>query len=142
MMTKSLKDELLGLEKKYWQAIKNKDIDTAMQLTDDPCIVAGATGVARIDRQKFTEMMNGAKYTLNDFRIGDDAQMRMLGDEVALLAYNVHEELTVEGKRVTIDASDASTWVLRNGRWVCALHTESLKGDPYGRDRISAGARA
>ena len=33
------------------------------------------------------------------------------------------------------DAADASTWVRRNGRWVCALHTESLKGDPFGRDR-------
>jgi hypothetical protein len=25
--------------------------------------------------------------------------------------------------------------VKRNGDWVCALHTESLAGDPYGRDR-------
>jgi len=47
----------------------------------------------------------------------------------------VHEELTVEGKPVTLDAADASTWVRRDGRWVCALHTESLRGDPFGRDR-------
>ena len=26
----------------------------------------------------------------------------------------------------------------KDGRWVCALHTESLKGDPYGRDRRPA----
>jgi len=47
----------------------------------------------------------------------------------------VKEVLTVEGKPVTIDASDSSTWVRRDGNWVCALHTEALTGDPFGRDR-------
>jgi hypothetical protein len=28
-----------------------------------------------------------------------------------------------------------STWVRRNGGWVCALHTESILGDPFGRDK-------
>jgi hypothetical protein len=63
-------------------------------------------------------------------------EVRLLGGDVAVLAYTVHEELTVEGKRVTLDAADASTWVRRDGRWVCALHTESLRGDPFGRDRL------
>lgn len=53
----------------------------------------------------------------------------------------MHEELTVDGKRVALDAADASTWVRRNGRWVCALHTESLAGDPFGRDRGNGKAR-
>lgn len=40
----------------------------------------------------------------------------------------------MEGKPVTIDAADASTWIRRNGSGLCALHTESLLGDPFGRD--------
>ena len=99
----TLQKELLKLEKQYWQAVKDKDIEACMRLTDDPCIVAGATGVASIDRKT--------------------------------LAYKVREKLTVDGKPVTLEASDASTWVRKNGRWVCALHTESVIGDPYGRDR-------
>ena len=59
----------------------------------------------------------------------------MLGDEVAIVAYKVHEELTVEGEKVVIDAADASTWIRRDGAWVCALHTEAITGDPFGRDR-------
>jgi hypothetical protein len=59
-------------------------------------------------------------------------------DDVAVLAYKVHEELTVEGKKVSFDAADASTWVKRKGQWLCALHTESLSGDPFGRDRQRA----
>lgn len=138
MTRSSVEQELLALEKEYWQAIKNKDAATAVRLSDDPCIVTGAQGVGRLGSHALAGMMKAATYTLHDFKIGDDAQVRLLGDDVAVLAYNVHEELTVDGKPVTLDAADASTWVRRNGRWVCALHTESLKGDPFGRDRRSA----
>jgi hypothetical protein len=59
----------------------------------------------------------------------------MLGKDVAVVAYQVHEELTVEGKPVTLDAADSSTWVRRGGHWLCVVHTEAPVGDPYGRDR-------
>lgn len=135
MTEDKLQKELLKLEKEYWQAVKDKDIDACMQLTDDPCIVAGAQGIASIDRKTFTKIMENAKYTLEEFEVSDDAKVRAIGKDVAILAYKVREKLTVDGKPVTFEASDASTWVRKNGRWVCALHTESVIGDPYGRDR-------
>ena len=52
--------------------------------------------------------------------------VRLLGDDVAIVAYTVREELTVDGKPLTLEAADSSTWVRRDGRWVCALHTEAL----------------
>jgi len=60
---------------------------------------------------------------------------RSLSDDVAVIAYKVHEKVTVEGKTLAFEAADCSTWVRRDGRWVCAVHTESLAGDPFGRDR-------
>ena len=132
-----LRDELLAMENKYWQAMQDKDVKTALSMTLDPCIVAGPTGPATVDKQKFEQMMNGAKWTLHEFDIRD-AQVQQLSDDVAILAYKVHEELTVEGKKVVLDAADASTWVKRDGQWLCALHTESLSGDPFGRDRQRA----
>jgi ketosteroid isomerase-like protein len=135
---KDVEKELLELEKKYWQAIKEKDVDTAMRLTDDPCIVTGAQGVGRMARKDLGAMMNSASYTLREFEVKDDVQVRLLNDDVAVLAYQVHEELTVDGKPVTLDAADSSTWVRRDGRWLCALHTEAIAGDPFGRDRHAA----
>ncbi len=134
MATKTIEKELIELENRYWQALKDNDIDGVLRLTDDPCIVTGAQGVGRINKQAFAGMMKGATWRLNDFRLSDE-QVRLLGNDVAIVAYKVHEELTVEGKPVTLEAADASTWVRRNGGWVCALHTEALSGDPYGRDR-------
>jgi len=132
--SKAIEKELIDLERQYWQAIKDNDADTAMRLSDDPCIVTGASGVGSLDRKSLQGMMKAATYKLNAFEL-KDPQVRVIGDDVAIVAYKVHEELTVDGKPVSLDAADASTWIRRDGRWLCALHTESLAGDPFGRDR-------
>ena len=134
MTNTALATELLDLEKQYWQAMKEKDVDTAMRLTDEECIITGAQGVARVSRQGLSDMLKNAPYTLDAFELKDE-QVSELKDDVAILAYKVHEELTVEGKPVKLDAADTSTWVRRDGRWRCALHTEAIAGDPFGRDR-------
>ena len=133
--SKTLEKDLLTLERKYWQAMKDKDGDAAMRLTDDTCLITGAQGVSRLDQSAFKGLLEDATWTIEKFDIGDDVQVAVIDDDVAILAYKVHEELTVEGKPVALDAADASTWVRRDGRWVCALHTESITGDPFGRDR-------
>jgi hypothetical protein len=137
-MPDTIERELVKLERRYWQALKDKDIDAAMELTDEPCIVAGAQGVGLIDHPTYVRMMEHASWTIVDFDIGDDVQVRPLGEDTAVLAYTVHEELEVDGEPVAFDAADTSIWVRRDGRWRCASHTESIAGDPYGRDRGSA----
>jgi hypothetical protein len=134
-MPDTIERELVKLERRYWQALKDKDVDAAMELTDEPCIVAGAQGVGVIDHPTYIRMMEHARWTIVDFEIGDDVQVRPLGTDTAVLAYTVHEELEVDGEPVAFDAADTSIWVRRDGRWRCATHTESIAGDPYGRDR-------
>ena len=136
MDSRTVEKEIVELERQYWLAIKEKDIDAAMRLTDDPCIITGSQGVAQVDRQTFERMMQAATWTLHLFELSDE-QVRLLRDDVAIVAYKVREELTVDGKPVAMEAADSSTWVRRNGRWVCALHTEAIAGDPFGRDRLS-----
>jgi hypothetical protein len=135
MGTKTVEAELLDLEKRYWQALKDQDVKTAMSLTDEPCIVTGAQGIGALDRKTLAGMITSATYTLNHFELKDGAQVRLLGNDVAIVAYQVHEELTVDGKSVVLDAADSSTWVRRDGQWLCAMHTEAIAGDPFGRDR-------
>jgi hypothetical protein len=135
MKGNGIERELLARENEYWQAIKDKNADAVLRLSDDPCILTGPNGVRSIHPAALASMMKTMPYELHEFRIRDDAQVRQLAEDVAVLAYDVHEELTVDGAPVTIDAAEASTWVRRNGRWVCAMHSESLRGDPFGRDR-------
>jgi hypothetical protein len=136
--TTTIEKELVDMEQQYWQAIRDKDVNAAMELTDNTCVVAGASGVASIDRESFGAMLKGGNWTLNEFEFLGDVQVRAVTDDVAVVAYKVKEQLTVEGKPLTLEAADASTWVRRDGRWMCALHTEAIIGDPFGRDRQGA----
>ena len=136
-MHTELEQELIELETQFWNSMKKKDVQAAARLAADPCIVTGAQGVAQIDKKTFVKMMETGTWTLHDFKI-EDAKVQRLSDDVAVIGYKVHENLTVDGQPVTLDAADASTWVKKNGRWVCALHTESLVGDPFGRDRSAS----
>ncbi len=135
----SLVNELLELENLYWRAMQDGDSKTAMRLSADPCIVTGAQGVGQVDRKTMGKLLDGAKWKLDAFTLSEPVA-RALTDDVAVIAYKVHEELTVDGKAIKFEAADSSTWVRREGEWVCAVHTEALAGDPFGRDR-TAGSR-
>jgi hypothetical protein len=67
METQTIEAELLALENRYWQALKDQDVDAAMRLTDEPCILTGAQGVGLIDRKTLAAMMKDANYTLDRF---------------------------------------------------------------------------
>jgi hypothetical protein len=136
MATKTIEKELLELENKYWDRIKEHDVEGALSMTDFPCIIAGASGTASVDRDMYTKIMQGATYKIHSFSIDDDdVKVRLLTDDVAIVAYKVRENLTVDGAPVSFEAADTSIWKRKGDKWLCAMHTESLLGDSYGRDR-------
>ncbi|MDP3153559.1 MAG: nuclear transport factor 2 family protein [Archangium sp.] len=128
-------EELMELERQFWEAIKNRDGKTAAALSDDPCVVTGAQGFGSYTPKQVGAMMNDGRYELRSFRFAKNPEVQLIGDDVAVVAYRVHEDLVVEGKPVSLEATDSSTWVRRDGQWRCALHTEAILGDPFGRDR-------
>jgi len=134
MRTETPDNELSELEHQFWRAIRDGDAETCMRLTDDPCIVTGAQGAARIPRQAFAGMLKDSSWKLHRYEL-KDLQVLLVGEVVGITAYRVREELTVEGQPLTLEAVDTSTWVRRNRRWACACHTEAVAGDPFGRDR-------
>ena len=134
MANETTDTELLALEHQYWQAIKDGDAALSARLSDDPCVVTGSQGVGRIDRATIEGMFASAAWKLTGFEITSPI-VELLTDDVAVVAYRVHEDLLVDGQPLALDASDSSTWVRRNGEWVCAVHTEAIAGDPFGRDR-------
>lgn len=137
MATAISEKELIELENKYWQAMKDGDLKAAMELTDTPCIVCGPQGIGSFGKKDFEEMFKSPSWKLMNFKLKEGAKMRPIGSDAAVLAYEVHEDLTVDGQPVSLDAAECSTWVRKEGRWVCASHTETIEGDPFGRDRMT-----
>ena len=128
----ALKQELLALETRYWDAIKAKDSRTAANLSGDPCIVVGAQGVGEVRREAVSKILEAATYELNEFSIGD-IHIRQVSDDVVALAYSVTEDLTVDGRKLELKAFDTSVWKKSSEGWTCVIHTESPAGDPFGR---------
>lgn len=135
MEPSNVEKEILSLEKKYWEAIRDRDAEAVTRMTDRSCLLSGAQGVVSVEPAAVGEMVKSPKFAIHAFELKDGAQVRLLGEDTAIVAYDVHEDLTVEGRRLALDAADASVWVRRGGTWLCALHAEALRGDPYGRDR-------
>ena len=142
MATKSRKQELIDVERRFWEAIQKKDGRAAEQMTDDGCIIVGAQGVSSIDPAMMGKMTVEGKWELKQYAFDEKTrQVRFISDDVAIVAYPVNERLVVDGRPMELAANDSLVWIHRDGEWRCALHTESLAGDPYGRDRKPA-ARA
>ena len=131
----ALEQDILAQEHRFCQSMIDRDSAVGAAMTAEPCIVTGGQGVGRIDRKTFASMMDGGDWKLKSYEFRD-VKFVQPADNVAIIAYTVHEELTVGGKPVTLEAADASTWVKQGGEWLCALHTESVLGDPFGRDRV------
>ena len=130
------KQTLLDLEKRFWDAMRAKDAGTAANMTDDGCIIVGAQGVSAVDPKTMGKLTTEGDWQLQQFSFDErSTQVQFVNEDVAIVAYKVNERVVVDGKTVPIEANDSSVWVRRNGEWRCALHTESLAGDPYGRDR-------
>jgi Domain of unknown function (DUF4440) len=83
MATNPLERELLDLEKQYWRAIQERNIDTVMRLTDDSCILTGAQGASRIDKKTLERMMTTAPWTLHEFAFAEEPEVRQITDDNA-----------------------------------------------------------
>jgi hypothetical protein len=140
--TNAHEQELVEVERRFWNAMKEKDASTASELTDDQCVVVGAQGVSAIDAKTMAKLTAEGTWELEHYSFDDQArQIRFLTDDIAIVAYPVTERVVVDGATLPIEANDSSVWVRRDGQWRCALHTESLAGDPFGRDKVARASR-
>ena len=135
--TRTISDqELLALERSYWDALQAQDSQTVGRLTAHGSTIAGASGVSGVEPDSIGKMIESAPYTMTSYRIDPDTvRINRLCDDAVAIAYGVHEDLEVDGKPVKLDAFDTSVWKRTDSGWTCVLHTESIKGDAFGRDR-------
>ena len=139
--TTALEQELIGLETRFWDAMRHRDTKTVAELTAEGSVVVGASGAMALDPSSLAQMLESAEWDILSYEMDPStATVQRLSDDTALIAYRVHEDLRVDGEAVGLDAFDSSVWQRQDGHWACVLHTESIAGDPFGRDRTSGTA--
>ena len=138
-MAQSKEKTIIDLEQKFWRAMVDKDIEGSVVMLTEKSILTGAQGAALLTHDDYRGMarQGDSLWQLKSFQL-DDVKVMFPSKDVAVIAYTVTEEMEVEGKPLTLKAADATTWLRLDGEWLAALHTESVLGDPFGRDRNAA----
>jgi hypothetical protein len=126
------KQTIIDLEKKFWDTMISKDVDTATEMMATKSIVIGPQGISEISRGDFARMMEGSKWTLDSYDFSD-VQVLFPTDDTAVIGYKVKQKGTMDGKPYSMEAADASTWTRNGDAWLCALHTETMIGNQSGK---------
>jgi hypothetical protein len=122
---KPTKDEIIALEKSYWDAMKKKDGDKTAALSGKTSLVTGMNGVMSIARDKMGKMTEDGDWTLESYAF-DDVEVAVPAPDVAIIAYTVRQKVIMKGEARDMRAADSSTWVRGPDGWACHAHSEAV----------------
>ena len=121
-------DEIIALERSYWDAMKAKDGGRTAELSGDHSLVTGARGVMSIAKDNMGKMTEEGGWALNAYEF-DDVEVATPAPNVAIIAYTVRQNVTMNGKTAELHAADSSTWVKGPKGWECHAHSETFLDD-------------
>ena len=125
---KPTKEDIIALETSYWEAMKAKDGARTSQLSGKISLVTGAQGVMSIAKSEMGKMTGEGKWTLESYTF-DDVAVTIPTPDVAVIAYTVNQEVTMDGKSQNLRAADSSTWIRGGDGWECHSHSEAFLKD-------------
>ena len=127
-MATATKDQIIALEKDYWDAIKRKDGKRTSQLSGKLALTTSARGVSPIPKAKMAQMTEDGNWTLNAYEF-EDVEVVTPADDIAIVAYKVKQNVTMDGKKQDLRSADISTWVRGADGWECHAHSETFLQD-------------
>ena len=71
------------------------------------------------------ELTAEGKWTLEAYHF-DNVEVVTPAPDVAIIAYVVNLNVTMDGKQQVLRAADSSTWVRNDDGWQCHAHSETL----------------
>jgi hypothetical protein len=125
---KPTRDEVIALEKSYWDAIKAKDGGKTARLSGETSLVTSARGVMSIPKTKMGAMTEEGDWELESYSF-DDVEVSTPAPDVAIIAYTVRQTVKMKGKSQEMRAADSSTWIRKADGWACHAHSETFLQD-------------
>lgn len=117
---------LIDLEKSFWQSMVDEDTETALSLLNEPAVMVGPRGAFRFDHAGYRKMARQGPTELRAFELSD-MEVLFPTDATAVLTYRARQSTAPRGREElsTQQMAYSSTWVCREGRWQCVMHTET-----------------
>lgn len=119
------KQQIIDQEKRFWTSMKDKDVETAQSMIHEDCLITGPMGTMRVGPEKYAEMTRDGQWRLDQFDL-TDVEVTFPTDDVAVIAYKVHQTGEMKGRPMDLHAADSTTWVRDGDSWKVVLHTESM----------------
>lgn len=129
----STQEEIMGLERKFWQSMADMDVDAAAALLDEQSTSASGQGIHYFDPAQYKAMALSGDARITAFELSGERVIFPLPD-VAIASYKARQSFTMDGKNHDMVVYDTTTWVRKGGRWLASAHTETP-----GQESLAAG---
>lgn len=117
-------DQIMELERRFWQAMQDMDVDAAVTLLDAQSTSVAGSGVHHFNPAEYKAMALSGNARITSFELFDEQVIFPLPD-VAVATYTARQCFTMEGERHEMVVYDTTTWVRKGGRWLAFAHTET-----------------
>lgn len=117
-------DDIMALERRFWQAMVERDVDTAIALLDDASVSVAGHGIHHFTPGQYRDMAEAGDAHITAFDFSDERVIFPTPD-VAIASYRAEQSFTVEGRRHDRVVYDTTTWVRKGGAWRASAHTET-----------------
>jgi ketosteroid isomerase-like protein len=112
------------LEQAFWKSLVERDVDAATALLAPQALMVSSHGAMQFDPAQYAKMLQDPKHGLLEFALSDMAVL-FPTEDVAIATYRAKQKMQMDGKELTQDVVDSSTWIRTGGAWKCVAHTES-----------------
>lgn len=117
MNDSTIHQNIIQMEEKYWTAMANKDVESAVALTRFPCVITGPQGSRKVSEEEYRKLMKAIpEDAFKDIKM-ENPEVEQLNADTAVITYSTH----VNGMKM----QDVSTWIHEDGKWTCAFHAEN-----------------
>lgn len=116
--------DIMALERRFWQAMMDQDIDTAVSLLDEHSTSVASRGIHRFTPAEYRAMAQAGGARITAFAFADE-HVVFPTPGVAIASYQARQSFTLEGQEHTMTVFDTTTWVRKDGQWLAAAHTET-----------------
>jgi uncharacterized protein (TIGR02246 family) len=125
-MAADLKDEIVAVEKRAWQAFADHDVKAYSDVWTDDAVEALADGSVLTGKQAILADLKSTNCKVKSFDIGKP-KVRQVSPDVAILTYDLTQDVTCGATKLAPKANASSLYVRRGGKWLGVHYQETAR---------------
>jgi uncharacterized protein (TIGR02246 family) len=118
------KDDIVTVEKSSWKAFADHDAKAYSDTMTNDAVVAGASGEVMTGRQQILADLSNNPCDVKNFDLAD-TKVRQLSADIAILSYNLTQDVTCGGKKLPTKIFATSIYVRQGGKWRWTSYQET-----------------